>query len=257
MREKWWLYGCLAVCDIEANFLVVLAYQYTYLSSVMLLDCFSIPCVMVLGRLLLGRRFHWIQLIGVVLCVGGVAALLASDWTSSAFGQTEASNPLLGDGLCLVAAVLYAVSNTGQEMAVSRAGSKLEYLAMLSLFATPLSAAQAAGIDHRAWVSLAWSVDIGLLLAGFAVCLFFVYALVPLALEREGATFLNLSLLTSDVFAVIAGIFLFGYKMTFLYIIAAILIVIGLIVYNIQPPQSAATEGESYEPVEESINDIS
>ena len=247
------MYICLAVCDVEANFLVVLAYQYTYLSSVMLLDCFSIPCVMILGRVILGRRFYWPQLVGVGLCLGGIVALIASDWTSSAFGQQAASHPILGDALCLVAAVLYAVSNTGQEMVVSSGkGAKIEYLALLGLFAAPLSAAQAIGIDHSAWVTTLWNWQIVLLLAGFALCLFCVYTLVPIALEREGATFLNLSLLTSDVFAIVAGIFLFDYKMTALYIVAAILIVFGLIVYNVKSGAEIA-QGESdpkpYEPV--------
>ena len=29
LRDRWFVYICLAVCDVEANFLVVLAYQYT------------------------------------------------------------------------------------------------------------------------------------------------------------------------------------------------------------------------------------
>jgi solute carrier family 35 protein F1/2 len=66
LRDRWMVYICLAVCDVEANFLVVLAYQYTSLSSVMLLDCFSIPCVMLLSWFLLNKKAIslW-QLLGV------------------------------------------------------------------------------------------------------------------------------------------------------------------------------------------------
>jgi solute carrier family 35 protein F1/2 len=147
IREKWWMYICLAVCDVEANFLVVLAYQYTSLSSVMLLDCFSIPCVMILGiissspffffsffflvgRLLLQRRFRWTQIFGVLCCLGGLVALVLADYLFQSFGQSAPSNPVLGDMLCLAGALLYAVSNTGQEVSVTTA-SKLEYLALL------------------------------------------------------------------------------------------------------------------------------
>ena len=42
--------------DVEANACVVLAYSYTTLTSVMLLDCFTIPCVMVLSRVALKAR---------------------------------------------------------------------------------------------------------------------------------------------------------------------------------------------------------
>ncbi len=233
LRDRWWVYACLAVCDVEANFLVVLAYQYTSLSSVMLLDCFSIPCVMGLGRLVLGRRVTAWQLAGVLLCVGGVAVLVLSDWLGGSFGAASAApHPVVGDLLCLASAVLYAVSNVGQEAAVLRA-SKTEYLAMLALFAAPLSLAQSAAVEHARWLSTDWTPTVAGLMVGFGMCLFCVYALVPVMLERSGATFLNLSLLTSDVFAIVAGVLLFGYIPTLFYAGGAVLIVAGLVVYNI------------------------
>ncbi len=76
LRRKWWVYALLALCDVEANFLVVLAYQYTSLSSIMLLDCFSIPCVMFLGYWILKHRFRWTHFAGVAACVAGVVALV-------------------------------------------------------------------------------------------------------------------------------------------------------------------------------------
>ncbi|XP_061363914.1 uncharacterized protein LOC133307421 [Gastrolobium bilobum] len=42
---KWYYYILLRLVDVEENFLVPKAYQYTTLTSVMLLDCWSIPSV--------------------------------------------------------------------------------------------------------------------------------------------------------------------------------------------------------------------
>lgn len=47
LRAPWWLYLLLAVADVEGNYFLVKAYQYTTITSVQLLDCFTIPCVMV------------------------------------------------------------------------------------------------------------------------------------------------------------------------------------------------------------------
>ncbi len=157
---------------------------------------------------------------------------MLTDFLGESFHQGSSSNPVVGDLLCLAAAVLYAVSNVGQEATVTQ-GSKLEYLALLGLFATPLSLGQSAGIEHARWVSTNWTPLVIGCMVGFAVCLWCVYALVPIMLERSGATFLNLSLLTSDVFAIVAGIFLFGFVPSLFYILAAVLIVAGLIVYNV------------------------
>eukprot|EP01032_Pedospumella_encystans_P033469 gene33469-37825_t len=41
----WW-YVFAAILDVEANYLVLLAYNYTTITSVMLLDCFTIPVAM-------------------------------------------------------------------------------------------------------------------------------------------------------------------------------------------------------------------
>lgn len=44
----------------------------------------------------------------------------------------------------------------------------------------------------------------------------------------------NLSTLTSDVYAIIFGIFLFGKKLSYLYFIAFVIICGGLIIYNVK-----------------------
>ena len=41
--------------DVEANFLIVKAYEYTTITSVTLLDCFTVPCVVVLSAAALGK----------------------------------------------------------------------------------------------------------------------------------------------------------------------------------------------------------
>jgi solute carrier family 35 protein F1/2 len=117
LRTKWWFYLLLAIADVEANFLVVKAYQYTTITSVMLLDCFSIPCVMVLllpspvasltavfpsltppratshritsrrthartqvlSFVFLKARYEFKHYLGVALCLAGLGALVASD----------------------------------------------------------------------------------------------------------------------------------------------------------------------------------
>jgi drug/metabolite transporter (DMT)-like permease len=54
---------------------------------------------------------------------------------------------LLGDALVLLAGVLYACSNTGQEKQVQQ--SKLEYLALLGVFGAPISLMQVSTFSVR------------------------------------------------------------------------------------------------------------
>lgn len=53
---KWWVYLLLAIADVEANYLIVKAYQYTTITSVMLFDCLTIPIVMILSYSVLGTK---------------------------------------------------------------------------------------------------------------------------------------------------------------------------------------------------------
>lgn len=110
-------YALLALLDVEGNFLLVLAYQYTSLTSVTLLDCFTIPAVMVLSMLVLRTRYSWGHVGGAVLCVAGIMLLVVTDPAAGAAGYTA---PLWGDMLVLLGACLYAVGNVAQEKLLGR-----------------------------------------------------------------------------------------------------------------------------------------
>jgi len=45
----------------------------------MLLDCFTIPCVMLLSFIFLKTRFRFIHYLGVALCLSGLALLVTTD----------------------------------------------------------------------------------------------------------------------------------------------------------------------------------
>ena len=89
---SWWKYMLLAAVDLEANYLVTRAYNYTNITSVMLLDCFTIPVVMGLSRVFLGRRYNRIHAIGVVTCILGLCLVVVSDLISGN-NQTQARDP--------------------------------------------------------------------------------------------------------------------------------------------------------------------
>lgn len=54
-----------------------------------------------------------------------------------------------------------------------------------------------------------------LYIVGFAICLFLLYNLMPIAMQFSSATVVNLSLLTADFYSLLCGIFLFHYKVSF------------------------------------------
>lgn len=66
---------------------VIKAYQYSSITSVTLLDCWTIPWVIILTWLVLGTRYSLWQFLGAVLCVVGLGLVLLSDSTESSGGN--------------------------------------------------------------------------------------------------------------------------------------------------------------------------
>ncbi len=67
--RPYWNYLLIGLIDVEANILVNSAYNYTSITSIMLLDCFSIPCVMILSFIFLKAQYSRLHLYGVFVCL--------------------------------------------------------------------------------------------------------------------------------------------------------------------------------------------
>ncbi|KAL2323817.1 hypothetical protein Fmac_022875 [Flemingia macrophylla] len=230
LKAKWYYYIVLGLVDVEANFLVVKAYQYTSLTSVMLLDCWSIPCVMLLTWLFLKTKYRFKKITGVVVCIAGLVLVVFSD--VHADDRASGSSPRIGDLLVIAGATLYAVSNVSEEFLVKNA-DRVELMAMLGLFGGIVSAIQICILERNELKSIQWSAGAALPFVGFAVAMLLFYSLVPVLLKMNGSTMLNLSLLTSDMWAVLIRIFAYHEKVDWMYFVAFGAVVVGLIIYSI------------------------
>ncbi|XP_067101783.1 solute carrier family 35 member F2-like [Osmerus mordax] len=237
LRNKWWKYLLLSLVDVEANYTVVKAYQYTTLTSIQLLDCFVIPVLMILSCFFLKTRYRPLHYVSVCVCLLGVGAMVGADLMSGR-DQGSTSNILLGDGLVLVSATLYAVSNVCQEYTVKNL-SREEFLGMVGLFGTLISGIQMGIVEYKDVASVQWSWKIGLLFSGYALCLYTLYSCMPIVVKMTSATSVNLSLLTADLFGLFCGLFLFQYTFSGLYMVSLVVILVGFISFNVMPTTPA------------------
>ncbi|XP_038705339.1 solute carrier family 35 member F1-like isoform X2 [Tripterygium wilfordii] len=229
LKAKWYYYILLALVDVEANFLVVKAYQYTSITSVMLLDCWSIPSVMLLTWIFLSTKYRFKKITGVVVCVAGLVMVVFSD--VHAGDRAGGSNPRKGDFLVIAGATLYAISNVSEEFFVKTA-DRVELMSFLGFFGAIVSAVQIAILERNELSSIHWSAGAAVPFFGFAGAMFLFYSLVPLLLKSNGSTMLNLSLLTSDMWAVVIRIFAYHEKVDWMYFVAFAAVAIGLVIYS-------------------------
>uniref|UniRef100_A0A8C0JD57 Solute carrier family 35 member F1 n=1 Tax=Chelonoidis abingdonii TaxID=106734 RepID=A0A8C0JD57_CHEAB len=210
LKRRWWKYMILGIIDIEANYLVVKAYQYTTLTSVQLLDCFVIPVVILLSWFFLLVRYKAVHFIGIVVCILGMGCMAGADVLVGR-QQEAGENKLIGDLLVLGGATLYGISNVCEEYIV-RNMSRVEFLGMIGLFGSFFSGIQLAIMEHKELLKVPWDWQIGLLYVGFSACMFGLYSFMPVVIKKTSATAVNLSLLTADLYSLFCGLFLFNYK---------------------------------------------
>uniref|UniRef100_A0A453LAR8 EamA domain-containing protein n=2 Tax=Triticinae TaxID=1648030 RepID=A0A453LAR8_AEGTS len=147
LTVKWYYYLILSIVDVEANYIVVKAYQYTSLTSVMLLDCWAIPCVLFLTWIFLKTKYGLRKLFGVGICVAGVVLVVFSDVHASE-RKSKGPSPLKGDMLVIAGATLYAVSNVTEEYIVKKS-SRIEVMAMLGVFGAIISGIQISILERE------------------------------------------------------------------------------------------------------------
>eukprot|EP00884_Botryococcus_braunii_P023208 jgi/Botrbrau1/9571/Bobra.0089s0025.2 len=233
IRGATWAYAALALIDVQANMLIVAAFRYTSITSVTLLDCATIPAVMGLSYFVFRARYRLGHIVGAGLCICGLAVLLLSDRTTPGAG----SRPLLGDLLVLMGAGLYAVGNVMQESLLGDAEVS-EVLGMMGCFGSMWSALAVVALERKQLTEVVWEGMAPLYAGIFTVAMFMYYSSVPLMLKWHSAAFMNVSLLTSDLWAAIARIFFFGgfTKSAAVYFsISLALVAMGLITYALAP----------------------
>ncbi|XP_022089851.1 solute carrier family 35 member F2-like [Acanthaster planci] len=236
--SRWWKYLLVALVDVEANYLVVKAYQYTTLTSVQLLDCITIPVVLLLSFVILRVSYRINHVVGVVICIIGVPLMV---WADSLLGKTDTDDKpqkALGDALCLIGASLYGISNVAEEYVV-RHFTRVEFLGMVGLFGTFISGIQLVILERQELTSITWNYQVVLLFLAFAICLFCLYSFFPVVIKWSSALVVNLSILTADFYSLIVSLFVFHYAFSGLYVGSFVVIVLGIIVYSILLPRDA------------------
>ncbi|VDC06515.1 unnamed protein product [Peniophora sp. CBMAI 1063] len=223
-----WKYIILAACDVEGNFLVVKAYQYTNLLSCMLLDAWAIPVCMAFAWLYQRPKYHWTQILGILICIAGLGLLVASDEITDK--DWPASNKGLGDGFMIIGATLYGFTNATEELFVRRR-PLYEVVGQLGMWGMMINGIQLAGLEHKAIPQATWSGEnIGLLVA-YTAAMLILYTVAPLLYRLSSSVYYNISILTSDFFGLLFGLFLFHYSPYWLYFPAFVVVIVGLVIY--------------------------
>ena len=80
------------------------------------------------------------------------------------------------------------------------------------MWGTIINGIQAAGLEHKAMTEASWNgKTIGLLIA-YTSAMFILYTVAPILYRMASSAYYNLSLLSSDFYGLLFGLFLFVSK---------------------------------------------
>ena len=233
LLQNGWKYLILSFLDVEGNYFTVLAYRYTTILSAQLINFWAIVVVVIVSFLLLRVRYHWTQILGILICIGGVGILFGSDHISqgSTTGGISRGNQLKGDLFALLGASFYGLSNVAEEFLVSKR-PLYEVVGQLGFWGMLISGTQAGIFDRDGFHSADWHQSkVGGYLTGYTLCLTIFYSGAPLMFRLASAAFFNISLLTGNFWGVCIGVKVFHLSIHWMYPIAFVCILGGLIVY--------------------------
>jgi len=258
-------YMFMAFIDLQANYFTYLAFRYTTLPSVSLLDALALPSAMLFSYILLNRSYRSFHCIGAFICLVGVGLNVVSDYDhEKANSQIDVDDEissskgtlypyeLFGDGLAIVGAIFYGLSNTWTEKVVKTSKNNIEYLGMLGFFGTIMASIQAILLERSQWSKFSrFKLDDPDLLDSsvlhctpektillFTSCIFLtttVYISLSRFLISSEAAFFNISMLTADFWAVFLGESLNDIIPSSLFWIALLLSLLGVVIYEMGP----------------------
>ncbi|KAI9652259.1 MAG: hypothetical protein M1831_007107 [Alyxoria varia] len=224
-----WKYFLFAFADVEGNYFTVLAYRYTTILSAQLINFWAIVVVVIVSLIFLKVRYRITQYAGILVCIAGMGLLISSDHITGA-NTTPGSDPLKGDLFALLGATFYGLANVVEEYLLSKR-PLYEVIGQLAFYAMIINGVQAGIFDRSSFRTAVWNSDVGGYLTGFTLILSLFYSIAPLVFRMASAAFFNISLLTANFWGTIIGVKAFGLTIHWLYPIAFVLIIVGLVVY--------------------------
>ncbi|KAL8857606.1 MAG: hypothetical protein Q9178_005771 [Gyalolechia marmorata] len=232
LLKDGWKYIILSFLDVQGNYFTVLAYRYTTILSAQLINFFAIVVVVIVSSIFLRVRYHITQVAGILICIGGVGILIGSDHITGATASDGISkgNQVKGDLFALVGASCYGLSNVVEEFLVSKR-PLYEVVGQLGFWGMIWNGAQAGIFDKKQFESATWNGKVGGYLTGYTLILAMFYSLAPIMFRLASAAFFNISLLTGNFWGVCIGVKVFHLSIHWMYPIAFVCIIGGLLVY--------------------------
>jgi drug/metabolite transporter (DMT)-like permease len=260
IRTPWWYCLLLSILDVTPNYLTLLSLKHTSLTSSTLLGSLTAPSIMLSCHFLLRKTYRPAHYLGVLLCISGGMLTVWTDLAASSNASNESSlhpHSYFGDILALIAAILYGLGDAIGEFWCKHVDRK-EYLGMLGFFGTIICSLLVILTEREAVVDL-FQDSATLFPALGIICLYvptlvLYYVSASIFLVSSDATLLNLSLQSSNLWAICFSVIAFQESPSSLFYTALVLVLSGVFVYELLGNTSSGEKKENVRQCSEPLN---
>lgn len=249
IRAPSWAYFISGLVAVEARYFIFLSFKYTSFSFIYLVEALAIPSAMAFSRLLLRRRYRPSHVLGGFICICGISLSAIYDIRGSKIqhigteSEISSAQHLAGDILALSGSVLLGLDDVISEELIKNHGGVDEVLFVKWFFGLGIALTQLAIMERDALRNLfaeqggdECDLSTRFIILG-AYAFFQVVDMVGELrfLQISEAALLNLSLLSSNLWATLFLLFTDGVFPSASYYASLILIVTGIVCYEAGP----------------------
>ncbi|CAI2368104.1 unnamed protein product [Moneuplotes crassus] len=238
------------ILDCHANFLIVKAYSYTTITSVMILMVFTVPSAVFLSVLFLRIKYCWLHYASCVLSICSVIIVIICDiYEYEHNDDINRMSIIFGDLFCIIGVFFLASTNVYQEWLIGKNYQISEILAFQAPIGVVFAILEGWLIGEFTDIFSTSPQDIVpciLFLLGFALVNFILYNFIPYFISMAGATLMNIGNLTASVYSMLFDIFLFNGNFKWFYLIGFLFQITSIFLFSLKDP--ICKENASQEP---------
>ena len=107
-----WLLAC-SIIDVHTSIVLMYSYTFTSITSVMMLQNFTVPSAVIMSILFLKVRYKQLHYIALAICASGLALSIYNDYIKKekTSAPSAVSTHIIGDIMALLAAFGFTLIN--------------------------------------------------------------------------------------------------------------------------------------------------
>jgi solute carrier family 35 protein F1/2 len=188
----------------------------------------AVPAAIFISVILLHKSYNWYQYAAVALSLLGVMLIVYSDY------DPEDKSNVEGDIMCAVGAFLFGASTVCQERIIEELGI-YPYMGTVCWSAGLLSLLKVGSMEGGTLVTIfSEQPKIVLWMVAMALSQFIFYSVLPIMLNRHGCGAATINILAADVYAAIAGFYIFSLTYDCAYLSGMMVTCIGILIYTVK-----------------------